>query len=190
MALADIEKRNADERRREKRLVHVTNALCRDFLDSAGAKARTKSQKEATEYLTKSLLDYVFFEERKELKELTEDHIRQFMTGYAPRKLQISSESGAEALDIVSDFLMFLDASGHIRNGAQLSDAVKSNKREFLKLLPHDEEKGKSKKASDAGRPTKAKPQKTSETEARVGRNDPCPCGSGKKYKKCCGQAK
>ncbi len=23
--------------------------------------------------------------------------------------------------------------------------------------------------------------------EQRVGRNDPCPCGSGKKYKKCCG---
>lgn len=22
--------------------------------------------------------------------------------------------------------------------------------------------------------------------EPRVGRNDPCPCGSGKKYKKCC----
>jgi len=24
--------------------------------------------------------------------------------------------------------------------------------------------------------------------EIKVGRNDPCPCGSGKKYKKCCGQ--
>ncbi len=23
--------------------------------------------------------------------------------------------------------------------------------------------------------------------EAKVGRNDPCPCGSGKKFKKCCG---
>jgi uncharacterized protein YecA (UPF0149 family) len=23
---------------------------------------------------------------------------------------------------------------------------------------------------------------------ARTGRNDPCPCGSGKKYKKCCGR--
>ncbi|OYO76143.1 hypothetical protein CG709_16065 [Lachnotalea glycerini] len=22
----------------------------------------------------------------------------------------------------------------------------------------------------------------------KVGRNDPCPCGSGKKYKKCCGK--
>jgi SEC-C motif-containing protein len=25
--------------------------------------------------------------------------------------------------------------------------------------------------------------------EVKVGRNDPCPCGSGKKYKKCCGAA-
>jgi SWIM/SEC-C metal-binding protein len=24
--------------------------------------------------------------------------------------------------------------------------------------------------------------------EAKVGRNDPCPCGSGKKFKKCCGK--
>ncbi|MBR4682054.1 MAG: SEC-C domain-containing protein [Elusimicrobiaceae bacterium] len=24
----------------------------------------------------------------------------------------------------------------------------------------------------------------------RIGRNDPCPCGSGKKYKKCCGAGK
>ncbi len=26
--------------------------------------------------------------------------------------------------------------------------------------------------------------------EEKIGRNDPCPCGSGKKYKKCCGQDK
>ena len=24
--------------------------------------------------------------------------------------------------------------------------------------------------------------------KVKVGRNDPCPCGSGKKYKKCCGK--
>ncbi|MFN5684903.1 SEC-C metal-binding domain-containing protein, partial [Bradyrhizobium sp.] len=23
----------------------------------------------------------------------------------------------------------------------------------------------------------------------KIGRNDPCPCGSGKKYKRCCGAA-
>jgi preprotein translocase subunit SecA len=24
--------------------------------------------------------------------------------------------------------------------------------------------------------------------EPKIGRNDPCPCGSGRKYKKCCGK--
>jgi len=30
-------------------------------------------------------------------------------------------------------------------------------------------------------------PQKTKIAEKKVGRNELCPCGSGKKYKKCCG---
>ena len=30
-------------------------------------------------------------------------------------------------------------------------------------------------------------PLKTIIAEKKVGRNEPCPCGSGKKYKKCCG---
>jgi len=35
---------------------------------------------------------------------------------------------------------------------------------------------------------TKAyKRSKTVVKEKKTGRNDPCPCGSGKKYKKCCG---
>lgn len=29
-------------------------------------------------------------------------------------------------------------------------------------------------------------PQQPIVAEKKVGRNDPCPCGSGKKYKKCC----
>ena len=33
-------------------------------------------------------------------------------------------------------------------------------------------------------REKKQEPVRKGET---IGRNDPCPCGSGKKYKKCCG---
>lgn len=33
------------------------------------------------------------------------------------------------------------------------------------------------------------KPQTQRNEAPKVGRNDPCPCGSGKKYKKCCGAA-
>ncbi len=32
-------------------------------------------------------------------------------------------------------------------------------------------------------------PKRPVKRENRIGRNDPCPCGSGKKYKKCCGRA-
>ena len=32
------------------------------------------------------------------------------------------------------------------------------------------------------------KKTKTDKKEKTVGRNEPCPCGSGKKYKKCCGK--
>jgi preprotein translocase subunit SecA len=37
--------------------------------------------------------------------------------------------------------------------------------------------------------PAQAETPKPVRAGAKVGRNDPCPCGSGKKYKKCCGQA-
>ena len=33
-----------------------------------------------------------------------------------------------------------------------------------------------------------AQPKAPKKAEAKVGRNDPCPCGSGKKYKNCCGR--
>jgi len=39
--------------------------------------------------------------------------------------------------------------------------------------------------AGDSGPPKKKPIRRANE---KVGRNDPCPCGSGKKYKKCCGR--
>jgi uncharacterized protein YecA (UPF0149 family) len=36
----------------------------------------------------------------------------------------------------------------------------------------------------------KKKKQQPVRAQPTIGRNKPCPCGSGKKYKKCCGLAK
>ncbi len=38
------------------------------------------------------------------------------------------------------------------------------------------------------GGPQNAAQSPAKRLDDKVGRNDPCPCGSGKKYKKCCGQ--
>ncbi|MBO5141598.1 MAG: SEC-C domain-containing protein, partial [Clostridia bacterium] len=42
----------------------------------------------------------------------------------------------------------------------------------------------KNKITNDGKDTAKAAPKKSQ----KVGRNDPCPCGSGKKYKQCCGK--
>jgi preprotein translocase subunit SecA len=43
--------------------------------------------------------------------------------------------------------------------------------------------------AAAASEPSDAEPRPVRRAEPKVGRNDPCPCGSGKKYKKCHGSA-
>ena len=35
---------------------------------------------------------------------------------------------------------------------------------------------------------TAGQPSQSGQASSKVGRNDPCPCGSGKKFKKCCGK--
>jgi preprotein translocase subunit SecA len=41
---------------------------------------------------------------------------------------------------------------------------------------------------SSSAAPQEPKQKPIQSTHPKVGRNDPCPCGSGKKYKKCCGK--
>ncbi|MCY2967005.1 MAG: SEC-C metal-binding domain-containing protein, partial [Planctomycetota bacterium] len=51
--------------------------------------------------------------------------------------------------------------------------------------LDSDEEDGD---GEDDGKEESAEPVTIRNPFERVGRNEPCPCGSGKKFKKCCGQ--
>ncbi|HEY1039325.1 MAG TPA: preprotein translocase subunit SecA [Bacteroidia bacterium] len=52
---------------------------------------------------------------------------------------------------------------------------------------PKQEQLTESRNEEDVQKKEKAKPQPI-KVEAKIGRNDPCPCGSGKKYKNCHGQ--
>lgn len=72
----------------------------------------------------------------------------------------------------------------HEENAETLS---KNNRAIQQPELKHEEQQnlsysGTSNNEMQVKKPVKAPP--------RIGRNDPCPCGSGKKYKKCCGKGK
>ncbi|MCL2545100.1 MAG: SEC-C metal-binding domain-containing protein, partial [Clostridia bacterium] len=51
------------------------------------------------------------------------------------------------------------------------------------------ETQAKAKAAASAGAAAGNEPNRPKKAETKVGRNEPCPCGSGKKYKNCCGKA-
>jgi preprotein translocase subunit SecA len=78
-------------------------------------------------------------------------------------------------------------------------EAVERRRKEELERelaqarLRHDETSAAAEKAAESGQDGSAQqPQGTPDTFVRegrkVGRNEPCPCGSGKKYKQCHGK--
>ncbi|MFA6807616.1 MAG: preprotein translocase subunit SecA [Eubacteriales bacterium] len=61
----------------------------------------------------------------------------------------------------------------------------------MMRVTPRiKEQKREEPKKVSENRNEDSQPQKPHRAEQQVGRNDPCPCGSGKKYKKCCGAQK
>jgi len=65
---------------------------------------------------------------------------------------------------------------------------AKTSKTDYRKTQTNRDETARRRAAMSAGRAERAKPETFKRTEAKVKRNDPCPCGSGKKYKQCHGK--
>jgi preprotein translocase subunit SecA len=83
----------------------------------------------------------------------------------------------------VSSYL--LKGNIEIAENRQLQEA-KTQKTDLSKVRTSREELAAKAAAAAAGR-GRAKPETVKRTEKKVGRNSPCPCGSGKKFKHCHG---
>ncbi len=60
---------------------------------------------------------------------------------------------------------------------------------EDLEAIEEQEEQRRKKQAMQMNRGGEAETRKPITRDGeKIGRNAPCPCGSGKKYKRCCGQ--
>ncbi len=77
-------------------------------------------------------------------------------------------------------FEMFEDLTASIQD-----DTITLLLKAELQRVPTKEEQKQQMQTNQAG---PIMPRKSAKQE--IGRNDPCPCGSGKKYKNCCGQGK
>jgi hypothetical protein len=103
------------------------------------------------------------------LTELAEEDLKHgLLTGVA--RLALGDEARPFVASLCRAFLEDLQKRGRFGKGATLGRYVGALKQAYLE--------------ASAGRP--ATFQRPGE---KIGRNDPCPCGSGKKYKKCCGRS-
>ena len=65
---------------------------------------------------------------------------------------------------------------------------AKEKKTDFRKVSTNQEARARRAAAAAAGRQQAQKPETFKRQETKVKRNDPCPCGSGKKFKQCHGK--
>ena len=114
----------------------------------------------------------------KELRQLHNDkEITLHIVGKRPTREEIKMSPGGEL-----DALIRKSALEH-HASLITADRIQGDVGIFEGLdIMYAKEKAVPKKT------TKGKTTKKPKIEIKVGRNDPCPCGSGKKYKKCCGQ--
>jgi hypothetical protein len=88
---------------------------------------------------------------------------------------------------IMADFLVFCRERGADFSSGNLNDPrIERLQNEWLST-PRDAFEGK--KPSEMLSLAQGKVETFRRQDPHVGRNDPCPCGSGKKFKKCCGRA-
>jgi preprotein translocase subunit SecA len=78
-----------------------------------------------------------------------------------------------------------------VREPEQVRQAIPERKTDFSKYRTQKDEISESRRVQGevAGRDTREQQRREPiRSEKTAGRNDPCPCGSGKKYKNCCGR--
>jgi hypothetical protein len=93
--------------------------------------------------------------------------------------------------ELLADFGAFCQKRGVEMETEQgeMNEALQELQQEWLHT-PRDTLDGKKPaEVLDGGSLFPTKVETFRREEPKVGRNDPCPCGSGKKYKKCCGKA-
>jgi hypothetical protein len=88
---------------------------------------------------------------------------------------------------IMGDFLVFCQDKGVDLDSGNPNDPRMERLRKEWLSTPREAFDGK--KPSEMLSLAQGKVETFRRQDPRVGRNDPCPCGSGKKFKKCCGRA-
>jgi hypothetical protein len=162
----------------------------------------------------RSLLEFGINYARVSVDLMTWNTVKAYVLGYVPRKVSTDASSAASIVGELVAFWQYLDRVYQLPNAksivawlqtagrvdeleAALSDSSNFGMAKSFVMMGQRSgydmttQAGAAKftAAYNASLNSHILPPDESSRKNRVGRNDPCPCGSGKKFKKCCGRA-
>ena len=176
----------------------------------------TEEQKQESEFVVMSFTEYMYSYHGLSPEEWDEDGLKECCLYTLPRKITADESYFESIAPVLSAFFAFLSEKNLLKNASQLIRKVKKIDRQIVRNARNPRNWGIAKSfamaAKDAGfditneeemrkfitlynmqqltklERAKSKASKAKSKKYKVRRNDPCPCGSGKKYKKCCGR--
>ena len=183
----------------------ILEADCNEIVEYVNENLLNNSNLKLSEILNKEINDIIDVIQSKVLKEYEEkikelpDEIRKDFEKAI--SLQVIDNYWMEHINTMDHLREGVSLRGYanedplqayIREGFELFDKMLDNickdttlyllKAEIRQNLQAKQVKGSTNEAKDQG------VKKTIKKGKKIGRNDPCPCGSGKKYKNCCGK--
>jgi len=107
---------------------------------------------------------------------LDREHVAALLRDLLPGRLDGSEPYRSALPDLLEDLLLHIAEAAGVARQWEWTSAVDENRAAFERALENPD------------RPTYAAPRREPDRRpsAKIGRNDPCPCGSGRKYKVCC----
>ena len=187
------EDRNLHEENLRDKILEAVVADYRAKEELAGAEAMRKFEKQV--FL--QVMDTLWKEHLSNM-----DHLRRgiHLRGYAQKNPK--QEYKREAFNLFQDMLesMKRDVARvlchvKVQSREEMEELERRRKQELEQemaraRLRHEEASaaGKAEGGDEGGEQRQSTPDTFVRQDRKVGRNEPCPCGSGKKYKQCCGK--
>jgi hypothetical protein len=149
------------------------------FLDSPHAKTLGAHSRHELHGIVEKFLDCSFDGVGKAPRHLDGEDIHHILGHLLPAKFAKKDPAAMLVPDVLRAYLAFLEERAIVSQAYEVRAAIEAN-------LPHFRGAVESGRLHEHGAPSGPLEKPFVHRADKVGRNDPCPCGSGKKFKQCC----
>ncbi len=147
------------------------------FLDSAGAAALGPRRREAARQLAHAWFAVCFDALGKAPALLDGEDVAAALLEHLPAHLGARDPLAKEVGEVLDALLVHLELSAFVPHAFEQRQALAAHLGAFEATVQRGDR---------AGRARALPPRPIVHRAEKTGRNDPCPCGSGKKFKGCC----